>query len=327
MIYLERTVTIKNSLATIDEPVILYKGDKNVEIQFQIKNNPYKSKTSTVVTYGQLIIDRANADSIFSSISRLSSNKVLFVITGDMIDDLNECGTFDFQIRLFNEDQSSRVTLAPIKEGIQIREPICEGDATDSGPTDDSTSSDGDEVEVFDEEGNYNKTTWESGDVITTQKLNKVEGALDHLVAESKTHITEDELNEILKDADIDVDLDGYATEQYVQSAIQTIELTPGPRGPEGPQGIQGPTGPKGATGEQGPEGPQGPRGYKGEQGEQGPKGDKGDTPSLEGYATEQYVDDALDNIEIPEVDLSNYATKDELQTTLGDIESLLGKI
>ena len=59
-------------------------------------------------------------------------------------------------------------------------------------------------------------------------------------------------------------DLTGYATEEYVASAIEEIELTPGPKGDKGDTGPQGP---KGETGEQGPQGEQGI------QGEQGPAG------------------------------------------------------
>lgn len=290
MIYLERTISVNRGSASIDEPVILYKGDKNVEIQFSIKNNPFRCKSGAGVTFGQLIINRENADSIFSSVARLSSSKVLFVITRDMIDELNECGNYDFQIRLFNEDQSSRATLPPINGGIIIREPICEGDVADSGSTDGSTSTDGEEIEIFDEEGNYNKTTWESGDLITTQNLNKVEDAIDYLVDESKTHVTEEELNTALQNVEVDLSgyatktelntkadtthahdeyiteyeleakgyltehqsLEGYAlkteipsveglaTEDYVTNAINTIELTPGPKGDTGEQGPQG---------------------------------------------------------------------------------------
>lgn len=36
------------------------------------------------------------------------------------------------------------------------------------------------------------------------------------------------------------VNLTGYATEEYVNKAIEDIELTPGPAGPQGPQGEQG---------------------------------------------------------------------------------------
>lgn len=101
------------------------------------------------------------------------------------------------------------------------------------------------------------------------------------------------------------VDLEGYATTQYVDEQVDAlmlgIESIPegpmGPQGPQGPQGEQGPQGiqgPKGDTGAQGPkgdkgdvgdqgpqgepgpQGEQGPQGIQGEQGEQGPKGDPG---------------------------------------------------
>ena len=52
-----------------------------------------------------------------------------------------------------------------------------------------------------------------------------------------------------------------------------------GPQGPAGPKGDKGDTGATGAQGIQGPTGPQGP---------------KGDTPSLAGYATEDYVNNAI---------------------------------
>lgn len=43
--------------------------------------------------------------------------------------------------------------------------------------------------------------------------------------------------------------------------------------------------------------------------------------------ATESYVDNAIANIEIPDVDTTNLVTKEELSTALGDIESLLKEI
>lgn len=39
------------------------------------------------------------------------------------------------------------------------------------------------------------------------------------------------------------------------------------------------------------------------------------EVPSLDGYATEEYVDDKVANIEVPEVDLTNYALKSEIPT------------
>lgn len=73
--------------------------------------------------------------------------------------------------------------------------------------------------------------------------------------------------------------------------------------GPQGPQGEQGP------EGRMGPMGPQGEQGIQGEVGPQGPKGDKGDTPSLDGYATEEYVDKTL----------GKYVTKDNMSEELNN--------
>ena len=82
------------------------------------------------------------------------------------------------------------------------------------------------------------------------------------------------EVEEYLKENDINVDLTGYYTKEEVDTAINTISLTPGP---EGKQGIPGPKGDTGATGAPGEKGDRGPTGAQGPQGIQGPKGDKGD--------------------------------------------------
>lgn len=103
----------------------------------------------------------------------------------------------------------------------------------------------------------------------------------------------------------------------------QGLQGLKGDKGEVGPQGLQGPKGDKGDTGAQGPQGlqglkgdkgdtglqgPQGERGLQGIQGVQGPKGDKGDPgttswndlqdkpniPSIEGLATEAFVEEKL---------------------------------
>ena len=126
MIYIERTIKVKKGEASIDEPVCLYKGDKNIEIRFLIENNPFKYKNDLTINYGQLIVKRENAPDIFSEPTKLNSGRVVFLITGDMINDLNELGNYTFQIRILNEDLTSRGTLPPVFAGITIKEPLCE---------------------------------------------------------------------------------------------------------------------------------------------------------------------------------------------------------
>lgn len=89
--------------------------------------------------------------------------------------------------------------------------------------------------------------------------------------------------------------------------------------GPKGDKGDQGEVGPTGATGAQGIQGIQGEQGIQGPVGAPGPRGEPGvyrgsDTPPIDAtvwidpngtkeevLATQQYVDDAIANIDIPE--------------------------
>lgn len=297
MIYIERTINIEDNSAYIEEPVILYKGDGNIEVQFTINNNPFKYKAGIDQTYGQLIIKRPTTDPIFSEVAKLSSNKensrVHLVITGEMIDELVELGNYDFQIRLLNADMSSRATLPPITGGILIKEPICE-ESVNTAPVNYSRAAINREtVDTFDEEGNYNKTDWSNGDIITDKKLNKIEDAL-YTVNDSKA--TKDDIptdisaftndagylteHQSLEDYALKTDVpstDGLATEQYVMEFIGGLDVS-----------------------------------Y---------------FPNNIGYVTEAYVDEAVNNIEIPEVDLSGYATKEELPIVPTDISAFTNDI
>ena len=347
MIYIERTINIYDNSAEIEEPVVLYKGDRNIEVQFIINNNPFKYKTGIDLTYGQLVIKRPTTDPIFSDVAKLSSGKVLFTITGEMIDELVELGNYDFQVRLLNADKTSRATLPPVTAGILIKEPVCEEEGVNYSLTGYSRAATGEVLDVFDENGDYIKTTWVHGDLITDSKLNKIENALYEINDNSSNYALKTDIPSI----------DGLATESYIDKAIETIELTPGPKGDKGDKGDpgkdgkDGEQGPKGDKGEQGETGPAGADGKDGAdftydmftpeqlaalKGPQGEKGDKGDTPSLDGYATETYVTNAIANAQLGggdgTVDLSGYATKDHthdeyaLKTDISSTEGLATK-
>ena len=403
MIYIERKIKIRRNEAKIEEPIVLYRGDMNIELKFSIENNPFKFGTEKI--FGRLIIKRPEAKPIFSEAVEMSSSRVIFIVTEEMIDGLdadgnpaNELGAYDFQIQLLNEGQSSIGSLPPVMGGIIIREPLCEGAATNITyvnkrsayvmPANDNISTFAlrDSDSLFDESGNYNRTNWSGGDIITDDRLNKVEEALyqinyniptdsvngeyvNNAIATNNEYVegyvdnfytkksdmyiyaTEEHMVEYINDLqyvdqDRAIDMindnnnyiigyvaDNYTTEDYVNNAISNIELMPGPQGEQGPRGIQGPAGEQGiqgpqgeqgiqgeqgpagkdgAQGEQGEMGPQGPQGEKGDkgdqgevgpmgpqgpQGEQGPAGKDADPADLTGYATEEYVNNVLGNI------------------------------
>lgn len=136
MIYTTAKVTIKNYQATIDKPIVLYRGDRNVEIQFEILESlyrQYKIDGSNVIlnldaSYGQLVVQKPDHTHILGDIVPTQEGKVIFIIPAELIDDAIEVGQYTFQIRLYNDNQTSRVTLPPVVGGIDIVEPIASED-------------------------------------------------------------------------------------------------------------------------------------------------------------------------------------------------------
>ena len=212
MIYTERTVKVKNGTASIDSPIILYRGDREVEVLFTIKNSLYKFSAEkgnyiedTKAKWGQLAIDLPDGNDIFTDISECVDGAVLFKITGEMIDELHEVGFYSFHIRLYNDDMSSRITIPPIIEGVEIREPIViEDDVNESVAIVDYGMVDGatinNDVLEFDD---HLDIVWKKGDVISSTRLNQMI--------------------------------------QYINE--KAVPGEQGEQGPQGPQGEQGPPG------------------------------------------------------------------------------------
>ena len=130
MIYCESTITTQNGVSTIDSPILLYRGDREIEVVFTIIQNKFKFASGDNLIlrfdahYGQLVIDRPDDEFIVSDISRCEEGKIKFTITKEMIDELVEVGYYSIQIRLFNEDKSSRITLPLVENALEVKEPM-----------------------------------------------------------------------------------------------------------------------------------------------------------------------------------------------------------
>ena len=347
MIYIERKITIKKNQAKIEQPIVLYKGDANIKLKFSIENNPFKHASGVDALYGRLVIKRPNANPIFSEPVKMSESRVIFTVTGDMIDGLDaegnpadELGAYDFQIQLLNSESISEETsigsLPEVTGGIIIKKPLCEGASANVARINDSyvmpgndnisTFSLRDSNNAFDEDGNYIKTNWAGGDIITDTRLNKVETALyeinDNIIT---TYASRDFVDDMIDANNNELDdkymkaeaIDNYATKEEVTESINGIvgdfatqdfvndaissnndnlddRYATQDYVDQAIENIEGIAGPQGPQGEQGPMGPQGP---------QGEPGKDADPVDLDGYATKEYVNNAIENIEIPEGD------------------------
>ena len=323
MIYIERKIKIKRNQAKIEEPIVLYRGDMNIELKFFIENNPFKF--STEKTFGRLIIKRPEAKPIFSEAVEMSSSRVIFIVTEEMIDGLdadgnpaNELGAYDFQIQLLNEDNTSIGSLPPVTGGIIIKEPLCEGAATNVTyvnkrnayvmPANDvSTFALRASDSLFDESGNYNRTTWSGGDIITDDKLNKVEEALYQINYNIPTDsVNREYVNNTIRDNNDYIegyvddlytkksDMYIYATEEHMVEYINDLHYVDQERALDMISN----------------------------------NNNYIISYADSRYVTEEYVDRAIENIEVNgNVDLTGYATEEYVNNVIGDIESLLGGI
>ena len=194
MIIIERTITIKNDQATLDNPIYLYRGDGDIVCLFEIKemkkaatfgkieaNNPVSQ-----ASYGNVRIYKPDGSKcVFTEKSPIVDDKLQVTFSYENINDFTEVGVHKLQIHLYDDNDAhnesndkNRFTLPPVD--INVLLPIGDDNSViDTAVVDHNlVYTFGDNVPTFDGECNYNNTVWEKGDIITRNRLNKIEDAL-----------------------------------------------------------------------------------------------------------------------------------------------------
>ena len=222
MIFTERTIMVVNDSATINKPLILYRGDKNIELKITIAESQFKFRNTdasnvietTDASYAQLVINTPYNSPIFSEVTATENGTVIFVISAAMIDEVREVGIYDIQIRLLDDDKQSRVTIPPVSNAIEIREPMAieDGSVVDSNivnvaKVNRALTTTSAPLEAFDSQGNYIKKTWGDGDPITDAALNKMEAGIDGV-------------NKKIANANNNIQNIGKPTDEQVKNAI-----------------------------------------------------------------------------------------------------------
>lgn len=188
MIFVDRTITIRNGVSKINEAIILYRGDYDVTVRFTLitSNLSFKSGYNMIeytnASNAQLAILKPNGEQVFSEVSRCNEGIVEFIFNEEIMNDIQEVGDYSFHIRLFDYTQRSRITIPEVVGGIVVREPLVAEDSDNS--VEEAMvgyavlSSEGEEEPPVEDNELYEKTVWGPGDKITTNKLNKIENAL-----------------------------------------------------------------------------------------------------------------------------------------------------
>ena len=122
----ELNLTIQDNEATLDEPLHLYRHDKNIDIFITISNLKFDFITGMPQTedviysanaqYFSIRIVKPNGKKISTSLMPTINNRVGFSIEKEFMDELDEVGVYQLQISLHADiDGESRITIPPIE--------------------------------------------------------------------------------------------------------------------------------------------------------------------------------------------------------------------
>ena len=188
MIYTTREININGNTATIDEDIYLFKQDSNIELKFILNNVRFTFQTvestnvveSSNASYFRVKLLNPNGKTINFPIQEVTDNFIVLLITEELIDEDTEVGDYTIQIRLYDKDKNSKLTLPAITNCIHIQQPIfdeVEESTVDTAAIDTASVMESDEGElpVVDSTGKYIPTLWDTGDTISKAKINHIE--------------------------------------------------------------------------------------------------------------------------------------------------------
>lgn len=190
-IFFDYVMTVNGATAKLDKDIYLYKGNRNIDYYFTIKDAAFRFSSKqdgniierVAPSHAMVSILKPDATVVTAGMAAIEDGKVKLTITEDIIDEDTEVGTHCIVIDLLDDEKDSLVTLPPILNQMHILERITPIPEVVSGSLVNTsmvnyaqtTSDQDEEIVIFDDQGNYVKTDWISGNKITTQRLNKME--------------------------------------------------------------------------------------------------------------------------------------------------------
>lgn len=310
------SILADKEISICNKPIILYRGDCNVELQFELRH--VEDLVNEVgAEYAQLLISMPDGDVVnITSIDPIVDGKIKVFIIAQDIDEIIELGDYDFQIRLFDSELRARLTLPPVLKGLRVREPIVSDSTLNVSRTDESYLLAISEPEETFTGDSYNKTEWEMGEIITSSRMNKIEDGIYQVNEKVNNKVDADYVSEncALK-TDIP-SLEDYATKDYVGGKIAEAQLGGGTGG-DGEVNIDLSVYALKSDVPKKVSQLENDKGYLTQH------------QSLTGYATEDFVESKIEEAQLngEDVDLTGYATEDFVNEAIADAQLSGGNV
>ena len=213
MIIIERTITVKNDKATLDSPIYLHVGDGDITCLFTITEMNKVARFGSVgkddgkinivdnndIDYGRVRVFKPDETLAYTDErSEIIDGKLQVILSAEWMDMVTEAGVHQLQIHLYDSktEEKNRFTIPPVDIHVLplvgsntslIDEAMVGYALLDQLSLEEETFID----------GLYNKTEWEMGDIITKNKLNKIENALYQISTTDEEHEHPEYLTEI----------------------------------------------------------------------------------------------------------------------------------
>lgn len=230
MIHSTPIIVVNKDKATLSQDLYIYRNNKNITIKFAIVNNIWTFSRSDSDSILDIVdpsfftlrwMKNNEIKKVFEN-QPVKDGKANFTIENELTDEDVEMGDYDFQITLMDENKESVLSIPPVMGQLHIKSHIFElGEETVSNTVGYAladkakVTSKGTPLDVFDVDGNYIKTTWLTGDIITKEKLNKIEegiykntndikankSASNISIIDTGNYFTSDNLEEVLQEA------------------------------------------------------------------------------------------------------------------------------
>ena len=223
-------LVLRGNDARLREKIYVYRGDYGIDLKFNILDSLdyYLSERNdlegTAVT---ILFTNPSGDSMYTTESTIREGFVTFRITEDMTDDFEEIGEYTLQIRLIGPDY--RVTIPAFKFNVSpiisdtngsiigtARVGFARVAASGTSPVSDLT------LFSVDSDG-YIKTNWQNGDVITREKMNKIEsGIFDNSQIINDVSNTVDDMGRDIRQIENKIEREIEENLENVQNIINT---------------------------------------------------------------------------------------------------------
>lgn len=110
------TLTVNGSRSTLDNNIYMYMNDGGITLNIKIRNLEYIiNSLTTPVRVASATVLKPNGNKSFTiSDLEVDGDKIIFDVSNDMTDELDEVGIYKVQIHLY-DDAENRVTIPPFK--------------------------------------------------------------------------------------------------------------------------------------------------------------------------------------------------------------------